>query len=113
MRNIHSAIGPRVGVERAIELAKRRRGDVKAQLTLMTAAICSYRNAWTPNGVIFWPLGLAEKGDTQPPASCAFRGEPLPYVREDNDEPIPPQDPGQPRAYTPVQFSCMRIVFAG
>jgi hypothetical protein len=80
----------------------------------MTAAICYDRNAWTPSGVIFWPIDLADKSDTRPPASWTFRGRLLPHVQEDNDsvEPIPPQESGQPRAYTPIYLRHLRDVRA-
>ncbi len=40
--------------------------------------------AWSPSGVIFWALGLAEDGDGRPRAAWTFRGKPLPYLQEDN-----------------------------
>ncbi|HWS63404.1 MAG TPA: acyl-CoA thioesterase/bile acid-CoA:amino acid N-acyltransferase family protein [Steroidobacteraceae bacterium] len=67
-------------------------------------------SAWVPSGVMFWPIGLAEQGDTRPPASWTWRGKPLPYLQENNGsvEPLPPQQPGQPTAYTPVYLRHLR-----
>jgi dienelactone hydrolase len=67
-------------------------------------------SAWVPSGVMFWPIGLAEQGDTRPPASWTWRGKPLPYLQENNGsvEPLPPQPPGQPTAYTPVYLRHLR-----
>jgi len=67
-------------------------------------------SAWVPSGVMFWPIGLAEQGDTRPPASWTWRGKPLPYLQENNGsvEPLPPPQPGQPTAYTPVYLRHLR-----
>ena len=67
-------------------------------------------SAWVPSGVMFWPIGLAEQGDTRPPASWTWRGKPLPYLQENNGsvEPLPPQQPGQPTAYTPIYLRHLR-----
>jgi len=66
--------------------------------------------AWTPSGVVFWALGMAEPGDTRPRAAWTFRGEPLPYLQEDNTSgDSPPQAaPGRPVAYTPFYRSQLR-----
>jgi dienelactone hydrolase len=61
-------------------------------------------SAWVPSGVMFWPIGDAEPGDTRPPASWTWRGEPLPYLQENNacvDAGEPP-DTGEPIAYAPI-----------
>ncbi len=67
-------------------------------------------SAWVPSGVMFWPIGLAEKGDARPSASWTFRGKPLPYLQENNDgvETLPPQQPGKPTAYTPIYLRHLR-----
>ena len=59
---------------------------------------------------MFWPLGLSEEGNARPCASWTFRGEPLPYLQENNDsvEPIPPEQPGKPRAFTPIYLRHLR-----
>ncbi|MEH2517681.1 dienelactone hydrolase [Bradyrhizobium sp. AZCC 1610] len=71
-------------------------------------------SAWVPSGVIFGPIGLAEKADSRPAASWTFRGKPLPYLQQNNDsvEPIPAQEPGKPRAYTPIYLNHLRDVGA-
>ncbi len=35
-------------------------------------------SAWVPSGVMFWPIGLAEQGDTRPPASWTWRDKTRP-----------------------------------
>jgi hypothetical protein len=67
-------------------------------------------SAWVPSGIMFWPIGLAENDDPRPPASWTFRGKPLPYLQENNEsvEPLPPQQPGQPEAYTPIHLRHLR-----
>jgi dienelactone hydrolase len=67
-------------------------------------------SAWVPSGVMFWPIGLAEQGDTRPPASWTWHGKPLPYLQENNGsvEALPPQQPGQPTAYTPIYLRHLR-----
>jgi dienelactone hydrolase len=67
-------------------------------------------SAWVPSGVMFWPIGLAEKGDTRPAASWRLNDKPLPYLQANNDsvEPLPPQRPGQPKAYTPIYLRHLR-----
>jgi pimeloyl-ACP methyl ester carboxylesterase len=59
---------------------------------------------------MFWPIGLAENDDPRPPASWRFRGKPLPYLQENNEsvEPLPPQQPGQLKAYTPIYLRHLR-----
>lgn len=66
--------------------------------------------AWTPSGVIFWPLGIPEPGDAAPRAAWTFRGKPLPYLQESNSmaDPAPVAEPGRPVAYTPFYLSCLR-----
>ena len=66
--------------------------------------------AWVPSGVIFWPLGLSEPGDTAPQAAWTYRGKPLPYLQEDNAEAdaLPVAEPGRPVAYTPFYLGCLR-----
>src|SRR5205823_8872003 len=66
--------------------------------------------AWTPSGVTFWALGLAEPGDTHPRAAWTFRGKPLPYLQENNAsmEPSPAVEPGRPVAFAPVYLSHLR-----
>ena len=61
-------------------------------------------SAWVPSGVIFWPLGLPELGDTRYHASWTLAGRPLPFLQENNTmvEPIPPQGPGEVRAFAPI-----------
>jgi dienelactone hydrolase len=64
--------------------------------------------AWVPSGVVFWALGLAELDDTRPPVAWTFRGEPLPFLREENNtsgDPPPVREPGCPVAYTPFYRS--------
>jgi dienelactone hydrolase len=86
------------------------RGGELALLLGATFADINAVSAWAPSGVMFWPIGLAEKGDTRPPASWTWRGKPLPYLQENNDsvEPLPPQQPGQPMAYTTVYLKHLR-----
>src|SRR5262249_20676260 len=66
--------------------------------------------AWQPSGVIFWALGEAEPGDTRPRAAWTFRGQPLPYLQEQNssmgEEPV--AQPGSPVAFTPYYLSHLR-----
>src|SRR5712671_3693235 len=66
--------------------------------------------AWVPSGVVFWALGLAEPGDTQPRAAWTFRGKPLPYLQENNSgrDPEPEAEPGHPIAYTPFYRTFLR-----
>lgn len=63
--------------------------------------------AWVPSGVVFWALGLAEPGDMRPRASWTFRGEPLPYLQENNSAvgAAPATQPGRPIAYAPIYLS--------
>jgi BAAT / Acyl-CoA thioester hydrolase C terminal len=70
--------------------------------------------AWVPSGVVFWALGLAEPGDTRPPVAWTFRGEPLPYLQENNTsgDPPPVPEPGRPVAYAPFYRSQLRDVRA-
>jgi dienelactone hydrolase len=66
--------------------------------------------AWVPSGVVFWALGLAEPGDTRPPAAWTFRGKPLPYLQESNTsgDRLPVPEPGRPVAYAPFYRSQLR-----
>jgi dienelactone hydrolase len=66
--------------------------------------------AWVPSGVIFWPIGFAEPGDTRPRASWTLRGTPLPYLQESNwaVRPAPAAQPGRPLAYTPMYLAHLR-----
>ena len=66
--------------------------------------------AWVPSGVVFWPLGEPEPGDPRPPAAWTYRGQPLPYLQENNSAsgPLPVPEPGKPVAYTPFYRSCLR-----
>jgi dienelactone hydrolase len=66
--------------------------------------------AWTPSGVTFWALGLAEPGDTRPRAAWTFRGKALPFLQENNtaSDPPPKVEPGQPVAYAPFYRSQLR-----
>jgi dienelactone hydrolase len=50
------------------------RGGELALLLGATFPEISAVMAWAPSGVIFWALGLAEPGDTRPPAAWTFRG---------------------------------------
>jgi dienelactone hydrolase len=86
------------------------RGGELALLLGATFADINAVSAWVPSGVMFWPIGLAEKGDARPPASWTWRGKPLPYLQENNErvEPLPPQQPGQPMAYTPIYLKQLR-----
>jgi fermentation-respiration switch protein FrsA (DUF1100 family) len=86
------------------------RGGELALLLGATFADINAVSAWVPSGVMFWPVGVAEKGDTRPPASWTWRGKPLPYLQENNErvEPLPPQQPGQPMAYTPIYLKHLR-----
>jgi dienelactone hydrolase len=61
-------------------------------------------SAWVPSGVVFWPLGLPEPSDTRYRAAWTLGGKPLPFLQEINSmvEPIPPQNPGEIRAFTPI-----------
>jgi dienelactone hydrolase len=86
------------------------RGGELALLLGSTFADINAVSAWVPSGVMFWPIGRAEKGDSRRPVSWTLRGEPLPFLQEDNDnvEPIPPQQPGEARAYTPIYLRHLR-----
>jgi dienelactone hydrolase len=66
--------------------------------------------AWTPSGVTFWALGLAEPGDARPRAAWTFRGKPLPYLQENNtaSDPEPTVEPGRPVAFAPFYRSQLR-----
>ena len=66
--------------------------------------------AWVPSGVVFWALGRAEPGDTRPPVAWTFRGQPLPYLQENNTsgDPPPVPEPGRPVAYAPFYLSQLR-----
>jgi hypothetical protein len=66
--------------------------------------------AWTPSGVLFWALGLAEPGDTRPRAAWTFRGKPLPYLQENNtaSDPEPTVEPGRPVAFAPFYRAQLR-----
>ena len=77
------------------------------ELALLLGATFSEINAvaaWVPSGVIFWPLGALEPGDTRPPAAWTYRGRPLPYLQEANSEvDAPPKiEPGLEISYAPI-----------
>jgi dienelactone hydrolase len=80
------------------------RGGELALLLGATFADIDAVSAWVPSGVMFWPIGLAEKDETRPLASWTWRGKPLPYLQQNNAgvEVLPPQRRGEPMAYTPV-----------
>ena len=86
------------------------RGGELALLLGATFPDINAASAWVPSGIVFWPIGLAENDDPRPPASWTFRGKPLPYLQENNEsvEPLPPQQPGQPKAYTPIYLRHLR-----
>jgi len=66
--------------------------------------------AWAPSAVIFWALGRAEPGDTRPRAAWTFRGNPLPFLQENNttSDPVPTVELGRPVAYAPFYRSQLR-----
>ena len=66
--------------------------------------------AWVPSGVVFWPLGKPEPGDTRPPAAWTYRGQPLPYLQEGNSssDPPPVAERGKPVAYAPFYRGFLR-----
>ena len=66
--------------------------------------------AWVPSGVVFWPLGMPEPGDTRTPAAWTYRGQPLPYLQEGNSasDPEPAAERGRPVAYAPFYRSFLR-----
>ena len=77
------------------------------ELALLLGATFSEINAvaaWVPSGVIFWPLGASEPGDTRKPAAWTYRGGPLPYLQEANSQvgAPPKQEPGLEIAYAPI-----------
>jgi dienelactone hydrolase len=83
------------------------------ELALLLGATFTEINAviaWVPSGVVFWALGLAEPGDTRPRAAWTFRGQPLPYLQEDNAsmDPSPIVEAGRPVAFAPVYLSHLR-----
>jgi dienelactone hydrolase len=86
------------------------RGGELALLLGATFPQISAVMAWSPSGVMFWGLGLAEPGDTRPRAAWTFRGKPLPFLQESNttSDPEPTIEPGRPVAYAPFYQSQLR-----
>jgi dienelactone hydrolase len=67
-------------------------------------------SAWVPSGVMFWGIGHNESGDPCDRASWTFRGEPLPYLQQDNPfaEKTPTLERGKPVAYAPIYRSHLK-----
>jgi dienelactone hydrolase len=86
------------------------RGGELALLLGATFADINAVIAWVPSGVVFWALGLPERGDTRPRASWTFRGKPLPYLQENNASvgTPPVAQRGRPVAFTPFYLSHLR-----
>ena len=86
------------------------RGGELALLLGATFPEISAVMAWSPSGVVFWALGLAEPGDTRPRASWTFRGKPLPFLQENNTagDSEPGLERGRPVAYAPFYRSQLR-----
>lgn len=61
--------------------------------------------AWVPSGVMFWGIGPNDAGDDR--ASWTFRGNPLPYLQQDNPfaATLPVLERGRPVAYAPIYRS--------